>query len=267
MLLTFIIPVRHPENAHDWNALCQRLSQTITSISAQTHDEWRCVIVANEGAVLPDLPEQFSVERVTFPPNPAYDLRKDNREVAYDAVRLDKGRRILAGMLAAPGSDYFMIVDDDDFISSRLVEYVADHRGDYGWKFHLGFIWGEGSQLLMGYDYFYHFCGTSMIIRSDLFGLPERFEDGSEELLKFMLGSHKRIVDILETRGTPLASLPFRGAVYRIGHRGAHSKSSGILMGHIFCWDTLRKPRKMARNLRRLRTVNDAMRQEFCLPI
>jgi hypothetical protein len=267
MLITFIIPVRHPENAPDWDALCQRLSQTITSISAQTHADWRCVIVANDGAVLPDMPEQFSIERVSFPPNPAYDLRKDNRELAYDAVRLDKGRRILAGMLAAADSDYFMIVDDDDFISARLVEYVAAHRGDYGWKIHQGFIWGEGGQLMMGYDYFYHFCGTSMIIRSDLFGLPASMEECSEEFLKVMLGSHKRIVGILEERGTPLASLPFRGAVYRIGHRGAHSKSAGVLMGHIFCWDTLRKPRKMARNLRRLRTVNDALRQEFRLPV
>lgn len=267
MLLTFVIPVRHPDNAQDWSALCERLSQTIASISAQTHDEWRCVIVANDGAKLPYLPEKFSVERVSFPPNPAYDLRKDNREAAYDAVRLDKGRRILAGMLAARDSDYFMIVDDDDFISARLVDYVAKHRGGYGWKIHQGFIWGEGGRLMMGYDYFYHFCGTSMIIRSDLFGLPERFEDCPEEFLKVMLGSHKRIMGILEERGTPLERLPFRGAIYRIGHRGAHSKSAGVLMGHIFCWDSLIKPRKMARNLLRLCTVNDAVRAEFGLPV
>lgn len=267
MLLTFIIPVRHPDNAENWSVLCERLSQTVRSIAAQTHKEWQCVIVANDEAVLPDLPEQFVVKRVSFPPNPTYDLRKDNREAAYDAVRLDKGRRILAGMLAAPASEYFMIVDDDDFISARLVEYVANHRGEYGWKFHMGYIWGEGGRLLMGYDYFYHFCGTSMIIRSDLFDLPCRFEDCPEQFLKEMLGSHKRIVDILADRGTPLSRLPFRGAVYRIGHRGAHSKSAGVLKGHIFCFDTLRKPRKMARNLLHLGIVNDAVRKEFCLPV
>jgi exopolysaccharide biosynthesis galactosyltransferase PssJ len=32
-------------------------------------DDWRGIMQANEGADLPDLPERFSVERVTFPPN------------------------------------------------------------------------------------------------------------------------------------------------------------------------------------------------------
>jgi hypothetical protein len=267
MLLTFIIPVRHPDNASDWSALCARLGQTVTSIAAQTHNDWRCVVVANEGARLPDLPDQFVVERVTFPPNPVYDLRADNREMAYDAVRLDKGRRILAGMMAARDSDYFMVVDDDDFVSARLVDYVARHRGAHGWRMGLGFLWGEGGRLMMGYDNFAHFCGTSLIVRSDLYDLPAQSEDCSEEFVKVMLGSHKNIAGILAERGTPLLPLPFRGAVYRIGHRGAHSKSVGILSGHIFCWDTLRQPRKLAHNLRRLRTVNDALREEFRLPV
>ncbi|OLP45478.1 glycosyltransferase family 2 protein [Rhizobium oryziradicis] len=266
MLLTFIIPVRHPDNARDWGALCARLSQTIASIAAQTHDDWRCVIVANEGASLPPMPERFFVERVTFAPNPNYDLQRDNLEAGYDAVRLDKGRRILSGMLAASDSDYFMVVDDDDFVSARLVDYVAQHRGANGWKINLGFLWNEGGQLMMGYDNFAHFCGTSLIIRSDLYQLPSRFEDCSETFIKTMLGSHKRIADALAERGNALLSLPFRGAVYRIGHAGAHSKSGSILGAHIFCRETLKDVRKLVHNLRRLRMVDSAMRQEFGLP-
>jgi hypothetical protein len=266
MLLTFIIPVRHPDNARDWDALCGRLSQTMASIAAQTHDDWRCVIVANEGARLPPMPKGFVVERVTFPPNPNYDLQQDNLEAGYEAVRLDKGRRILVGMLAAAQSDYFMVVDDDDFVSARLVDYVARHRGANGWKIDLGFLWNEGGQLMMGYDNFAHFCGTSLIIRSDLYQLPSRFEDCSEAFIKSMLGSHKRIASELAERGRALSPLPFRGAVYRIGHAGAHSKSGSILRAHIFCRDTLKDVRKLAHNLRRLRMVDSAMRREFGLP-
>src|SRR5690606_35331807 len=49
-LVTFVIPVRHPDNARDWALLRSSLSQTIASISNQTHDDWRAVIVANTGA-------------------------------------------------------------------------------------------------------------------------------------------------------------------------------------------------------------------------
>ena len=68
-LVTFIIPVRHQDNARDWSLLKANLVQTIASISNQTNDDWRGIIVANEGADLPDLPERFGVVRVIFPPN------------------------------------------------------------------------------------------------------------------------------------------------------------------------------------------------------
>ncbi|HET8762813.1 MAG TPA: glycosyltransferase, partial [Gemmatimonadales bacterium] len=68
-LVSFVIPVRHQDNARDWAALKANLTQTIASISNQTHDDWRAIIVANEQADLPELPPGFEVERVTFPPN------------------------------------------------------------------------------------------------------------------------------------------------------------------------------------------------------
>ena len=64
-LVTFIIPVRHQANASDWNALKARLSQTVASIAGQSNADWRGVIVANEGADLPDLPPQFFGEGIT----------------------------------------------------------------------------------------------------------------------------------------------------------------------------------------------------------
>ena len=54
--LTFIIPVRHQDNARDWALLKANLTQTAASIASQTHPGWRALVVANEGADLPDLP-------------------------------------------------------------------------------------------------------------------------------------------------------------------------------------------------------------------
>ena len=49
-LVTFIIPVRHQENARDWTLLKANLAQTVASISNQTSKAWRGIIVATEGA-------------------------------------------------------------------------------------------------------------------------------------------------------------------------------------------------------------------------
>ena len=107
-VLTFIIPVRHQDNARDWSALKANLSQTVASISNQSSDDWRGIIVANEGADLPELPEPFEVVRVDFPPNNMHERDGADMEDFYEAFRVDKGRRVLAGMLQARGSRFYL---------------------------------------------------------------------------------------------------------------------------------------------------------------
>ena len=262
-LVTFIIPVRHQDNARDWSLLKANLAQTVASISNQTNGDWRGIIVANEGADLPDLPERFSVERVTFPPNDMHERGKVSMEDLYDAFRADKGRRVLMGMLRARDSRFFMIVDDDDFVSARIVQHVSENPDANGWTIDHGYVWDDGGKLLLGYDDFNHLCGTSLIIRSDLYGLPERFEAASLDWIKSMLGSHVRIADILAERGTPLATLPFRGAVYRVAHGGSHSKTPSLLTKYFLSWEALKRPRRMLRNARKLRLVGETARREF----
>lgn len=262
-LLTFIIPVRHQDNARDWSLLKANLMQTVASISNQTNDDWRGIIVANEGADLPDLPERFSVERVTFPPNNLHEIDKADIEAVYDAFRADKGRRVLKGMLAARDSRFFMIADDDDFVSARIVQHVSENPDANGWTIDRGYIWDDGGKLLLGHNEFNHICGTSLIVRSDNYGLPERFEDASLDWIKSMLGSHVRIADILAGCGTPLMPLPFHGAVYRVAHGGSHSKAPSLLTKYFLSWEAFKRPRRLLRNLGKLRLVGDTAKREF----
>jgi hypothetical protein len=262
-LLTFIIPVRHQDNARDWGLLKANLSQTATSIASQAHPGWRALVVANEGADLPALPVGFDVVRVTFPPNNLHEMGEADLEAVYDAFRADKGRRVLAGMLAARDSRFFMIVDDDDFVSARIAGHAAENPDANGWTVERGYIWDDGGRLLLGYDEFNHLCGTSLIVRADLYGLPERFEDASLDWIKTMLGSQVRIADILAERGTPLCPLPFRGAVYRVAHGGSHSKAPSLVTKYFLSREAMKRPRRLLRHLARLRLVDDGARREF----
>lgn len=262
-LLTFLIPVRHPDNSRDWSRLKANLAQTVRSIAAQTNSDWRGVIIANEGSDLPPLPDRFGVEWVQFPANDMHEKGSGPKEDFLDKFRFDKGRRVLMGMLRARDSRYFMIVDDDDFVSSRIVQFVADRTEGNGWTVDCGYVWDDGGTLLLQHDDFNHVCGTSLIIRSDLYGLPQRFEDATPDFIKSMLGGHYHVAKIMAERGTPLATLPFRGAVYRVGQSGSHSQTPNILKKYFLNWQALRHPRQLMRDLKRLRLVDRAARKEF----
>ena len=261
-VITFLIPVRHPDNAKDWGLLTRNLTQTVRSISAQTDSRWRGVIVANRGSDLPDLPEKFSVAWVEFEPNPQHDIHAAPREVVYDTFRFDKGRRVLAGALGAPPTAHLMICDDDDFISRNITSFVAANVDASGWAITRGYVWFDGGRLLYRYDDFNNLCGTSHIVRWSAYDFPSRFDQASTEYIKMSLGSHRQIERILAERGQPLASLPFYGAIYRTGHATAHSQSQGLRATY-FPKSLAKRPRELARRLRRIRFRSKTIREEF----
>lgn len=265
-LLTFIIPVRHQDNARDWPTLKANLAQTMASVAAQTHADWHGIVVANHRADLPPLPAGFEAERVDFSPNILHDRGSSSRDDFLDAFRIDKGRRVLAGMLAARESRYFMIVDDDDFVSNRLANYVSQNNGPVGWKIERGYAWTDGGRILYRLDDFNHVCGTSLIIRSDIYDLPQNAQDADRDFVMQMLGSHHGVDKLLASKGTPLTPLPFRGAIYRVGHAGSHSRTPGIMRRFVFAPGWPGRPLTLARNVSRLRPVSIGIQQEFSGP-
>ena len=261
-VLTFIIPIRHQANAKDWGALKANLIQTLRSIAGQSDPRWRAFIVANSGADLPPLPQGFSVVRVDFPPNTLHEKGSAPLEQIYQAFLMDKGRRVLAGLIAARPQGHVMIVDDDDFISNRLVAHVAQNARANGWFLRQGYVWAPGDNLVYRDEDFYHMCGTSHIVRADLYAIPARMEDAGAHYIQNMLGSHVQIAPALAAQGYPLAPLPFAGAIYRIGHPGAHSKSWGLI-GKCLLPGLKDGPVEFVRRLTRLYRLSSSMRAEF----
>lgn len=263
VLITFIIPIRHPDNARNWHNLKERLSETIRSITNQSSGNWECILVANYGADLPNLSPGMRIVWVDFPPNDLHEYQVNNRAAAYQAVRLDKGRRVLAGMLSASQSSYFMVVDDDDLISRNVVAHVAEKAGATGWSINKGYVWTEGGHIVFAHDNFHHLCGTSLIVRSDLYNLPQDAASADVEWIKSMLGSHIQLPELLARRGVGLRSFPLRAIVYRVGHDGSHSRAPGILRKHVFNRGVVKNPMALISNLLRLRILRGSLRREF----
>jgi hypothetical protein len=106
---------------------------------------------------------------------------------------------------------------------------VGKNCGKNGWRFLTGYLWEDGGRLLYLTSDFCGICGSSHIVRSDLYRIPAALEDASEEYLRYMLGAHRFIDKILSERGTPLDPLPFPGAIWRVGHSGSASNSTGLI--------------------------------------
>ncbi|MBD2231997.1 hypothetical protein [Phormidium tenue] len=266
-ILNFVIPILHPENAKNWHVVKKNLEETMRSISGQISDNWRATIVANKESDLPELRPKFQINYVDFPPNPIFEKGSQNIETFRDAVRLDKGRRLLSGMLHvrkySTDDDYIMTVDGDDLISCNLASFVRQNSGANGWYIPTGFFWEDGGKLLYKSSIFSRRCGTSHIVKIGLLSLPNSFDAAQDDYVKNMLGSHIFIKDFMEKQKTPLDPLSFPGAVYRINHSESHSKSSGLL-GKVFLQNgVLKSPKKVISETLKFRLVNTSFKKEF----
>jgi len=263
-MLTFVIPVRHHATASHWGAIRARMEVTLRSLRAQDGGEWNAVIIANHGADLPGDLTHCDVVRVGFPPN-IRDAGAD-QEAVWQAIRRDKGNRILAGLMHARAAGmlrgHVMVVDYDDMVSRRLARFVAAHPRANGWYVNAGYMF-SGRRLLFSYPRaFFELCGTSHIVRADLLNLPADDEGVSAAYVARTLGSHKFIKRDLEAQGTPLAPLPFPGAIYRMGHGDTASGSSSMVR-YSLRKESFRKLLSLACQLAKFRFIGPRLAREF----
>ncbi len=265
MPLTVVIPVRHHESVPDWPEVQRRLALTARSVAGQRDGSWQGVVVANSDTPLPSLPEGFSVVRVDLPLHTLPEWEGGAGEAARnEAVRHDKGARVLAGIVAARPTGHVMVVDYDDFVSCRLAA-LADSAPDApGWVIDSGFVYDEGPVVYRKRHGFNDLCGSSLLVHSSLLGLEAGPETDRAHVAR-TLGSHVFLANDLREAGTPLVSCPFPGAVYRVAVPGSVSGSAGIRRKFFRRRLLLEHPLTFLRRLGNL-APSRSLRREFGLP-
>jgi len=232
-VLIFITSLRHPQNATSLDHVLDLLDRTLISVCNQTANDFKVIVVYNEGSSLRSHHPGVIYHPINLPPNPLYELGSSNED-GRNAVRLDKGQKYLTGLYrarefsGAQSPAYVMFFDADDCVSSHMVEFVNRSSQHNGWFLDRGFLYREGGHFMYNIPAnFSRICGTSHVIRYDLFNLPEQMETVRREYILRGLGSHIFIREMLADNGTPLDPLPFTGAVYIIGHGDNHSQTLG----------------------------------------
>ena len=261
--LTFVIPIRHPDNLRNPDVQVKILRKTFRSYTAQTDDSWRTVIVANPGTPLPELPEGFEVAWVDYAPNPQHELKEHEFRKALNFFLLDKGRRVWSGIKAFPDSRYFMVMDDDDLVSRDLTAFVKNNSGPNGWFIEKGYGIDPDGAFAIAIDRFHKTSGSSHIVRADLYPLPEADSDEFEDYVMTWLGAHGGITELFESIGKPLSPLPFYGAVYMVNNPNSHSNSNTVMRNYVINKDTLRRPWSIFGKLSKLKRIDNDFRLEF----
>jgi len=181
-MIAFVVPVKPKSVSRDWDYDNLLLERTVKSICAQTDQDFRLMIVYN------DLPEiGFSHPNIRFVHYPFPMVSLDEIEDLdyvlkyysgeYAERMMDKGKKIHYGCKNAieAGCQYIMAIDSDDLISNQLAAFVNKNsdRNKPGWRIQNGFIYQEGSRLLIKKYDIQNINGGTHIIRKDLIGIPD----------------------------------------------------------------------------------------------
>ena len=217
MKVNFIIPIRHPDLVVDKEKQYKYLNSTFFSISQQNDLRYAVYVVGNSNQVLPPLPPKFKFVPVEYlkPENYVNTLGIPmNLENYYISVQRDKGKRVCAALdLIQDMNSYVMVVDDDDFISNSLVQYILKQKSQTGLFITKGFRYNSSRNTFEKMKSFYKVCGTSIIVPITYYSYMQRDIDVDYAIRE--AGSHVLIVEKIRTHSLPFAPIPFYAAIYR----------------------------------------------------
>lgn len=264
-MITFLIPVRHPDSVPDWRLVRDLVATTLRSVAAQAHDAWCCYVALERGAELDPPPPG-----VRLVPTDIADPRlPEDLPARAVAIRRDKGARLVAALRAARddgrAGGHLMPCDYDDLVSRRLAGHAAGAPEADGWTVERGHLWDGGRWATLYPGAFHELCGTSLVVHARHLTGPGGPLDRPEAAER-LLGSHKFLAPDLAAAGTPLAPLPFPGAVYRMG-TGVNAMNARGLARWVANPRRLRRhPVRQLRALAAMRPVGRAFEREFMGP-
>jgi hypothetical protein len=217
-MLTFIVPIKSKKIASDWSKVSKLAERTLKSICNQNNNSFRVLVVCHEFPDINYKNDKIEYIQVQFDPPTLID-NMSSTDVFYSEntnlklVEKDKCNKLLAAYerVNPTETDYIMVVDADDCISNDIVSFVEKEKSKQGtgWYIYKGYYYREGTNyMIVNRKSFNGMCGSSIIIRNDLF----------KQLLTndpFFNYEHQKIK---LSNGNMLMPLPLKGAMYSMGN-------------------------------------------------
>lgn len=229
-MLVFVVPLKSQEKSTSWEKVCQLFERTARSLCNQTCSDFQVIVACNQRPTINFSHPHIKYLEVDIP----YPSNQPNH---LAQARTDKGRKILAGLIAAKefSPSHAMIVDADDCVSKNIAQFVQENSSANGWYINQGYKYLNNDSVIYLKPWnFYRMSGSCNLLRYDLIGLPENPEyNRGYGYYKFYI-DHEKVKKVMAQRNHPIKPLPFRGAVYIIGTNENLSSNETKLKFNLF---------------------------------
>jgi hypothetical protein len=206
-MLVFVIPLKSPKVSSSWDTVSKLFDRCARSVCNQTNLNFHAIVVCNEKPKIDFHHPNLTYIEQDFP-LPGGD---------YPSKEFDRTRKMVTGIVKAKqlGASHIMAVDADDCVSNHLAEFVCRHPQKAGWFIKQGYYYQDGRNFVKvmrkGFD---RYCGTSTIVRADLYDLPDTCDREALATHFYHNYRHREIKETLESKGFAIEPLPFKGAIY-----------------------------------------------------
>lgn len=213
----FCIPLISKAASKNWEVVTELFNRTLWSCYNQTNKNFKILIACHD---IPILNHVYD-ERVEF-------LIVDSAiPTTQHEKMIDKGYKThtLAMKVRELGAGYAMLVDADDLVSNRIVQYVYNNPTNSGYYVKTGYAYFIGTKYFKVLKKFS--SGTAFIIHYNIDELPNEYPlvmtDNNKNEKCLMRKRHGDILEACVELNKPLKPLPFKGAVYVLGTGENHS--------------------------------------------
>jgi hypothetical protein len=236
-MIGFIVPITPKKYSKDWELANLMLERTVRSICNQTSRNFKLIIVYNDKPEIQFADNNihyiaYSFPEITISQIEDFDFLSQWFTVEFAERMMDKSRKITLGCKVAKelGCNYLMAIDSDDMISNKIAQFVKENQNLKvpGWRISNGYLYNEGSEVVIKNKQIWAMNGSTHIIRADLVPIPDFATDFkllSYNLFQQHAYTFQRLIDFHSEK---LSELPFPGTVYLI-HNNNYSQVHKIL--------------------------------------
>ena len=223
--IVFAISLKSRIVSRNWDHVQASLSKTLRSILRNTDQNFRIIIAGHEK---PDIKEiehsQVTWLSVDFPPpvppGNALEFHVDKRHK----------RRVIGAYLREIGfSGYFMVLDADDWIHYRFVEYIRSQPITDAFVLTKGIMINQGLKEVWVRNRFYRGCGSSAVVYFSNKDFPITSKKEEAEKLPFGMTTmhHPRVPQDLKAINKDFKEVDLPFVSYVLGHGDNISVISG----------------------------------------
>jgi hypothetical protein len=206
-MFNFGIPLKSRSVAVNWSLVERMVDNTLRSIFNQTRQDFRVVVACHE------------IPQTSFNGDPRLEFVSiDFPRPLYRAERvIDKHRKRETALSSLRCKDdaYYMMLDSDDLVSNRLVEFVERDGAPYGYIVKKGYEWDFSANAVRLAPEFQRVSGSCAILRLRPDDIPRSPLMPENSIVRELMNRHHPTwARWLASMGRPLAPLPFRGVTY-----------------------------------------------------